>query len=284
MVSDKTLFFLIAFFVFLLGSAVGSFLNVVAFRYGSGRSILGRSFCPSCGKGLSFWELVPVLGFFLVGGRCSECKSKISRQYLLAETATGLLFLFTFLATRSQFPPPALFSLSLAYVWFVMSLLVLITLYDIRHKIIPPLFSSLLIVATLVWNIFFLIFPHHPIRPSLSDLLGGVVLFTFFFLLWFISRGRWMGLGDAFLALGIGFFLGWQKSLSAFLLSFWIGAAVSLALLLTDKFLPRRGKSQLRLTGKPVTMKSEVPFAPFLVAGTLLSYFYSPLSWFSPLS
>src|SRR3989344_5512160 len=84
-------------FLFLFGLCVGSFLNVVAIRYGTERSIItARSACPHCGKTLSWFELVPLLSFILQKGRCRNCKTKISFQYPLIEFLTAVVFVIIF--------------------------------------------------------------------------------------------------------------------------------------------------------------------------------------------
>src|SRR3989344_1792899 len=93
--------YLFSIFVFILGTIIGSFLNVVILRYNTGSSIQGRSGCMSCGKPLVWYELFPVLSFLFLLGRCGGCKSRISAQYPLVELLTGIIFLLTFL----QFSP-----------------------------------------------------------------------------------------------------------------------------------------------------------------------------------
>ena len=105
---------------------------------------------------------------------------------------------------------------------------------------------------------------------SLKDLLAAPILWLPFALLWFVSRGTWMGYGDAKLAWGIGWFLGLFGGISAVMLSFWIGAVISLILLGLKKLL----ENKLSFLPKTFTIKSEVPFAPFLVVGTLLVFLF----------
>ena len=148
----------------------------------------------------------------------------------------------------------------------VWATLLVVTVYDLRHSIIPDIFSvalaslaALLFLLKLSWGIW--IFPFLPfldVTPHWLDYLSGPLLATPFALLWLLSGGRSMGLGDAKLAVGIGWFLGFAGGLSAVILSFWIAFFPSLALL----FLRR----------KNFTMKSEIPFAPFLVLGTFVVY------------
>lgn len=199
----------------------GSFLNVVALRFGK-KSIGGRSACPHCRKVLKWHELIPILSFLVQRGKCGNCEAKISYQYPLIELFTGLVFI-----TVPLWMLP------------VFCIYIVILIYDFHHKIIPD---------TLVYSVIIisLLFGRH--------LLAGLIIFTFFALLWLISKGRIIGFGDAKLGLSIGLLLGGAQGFSAIVVAFWIGAIVSL-------FLMRR---------KGLTMKSEVPFAPFMILGAWL--------------
>jgi len=243
--------FFLYLFIFVFGTIVGSFLNVVALRYNTGLPIArGRSQCFSCGKNLEWYELIPVLSFIFLRGRCSECKSAISWQYPSIEFITGALFLAAFIRIG--------FSEYLLYYLCFIALLIVISIYDIRHKIIPNdlvyLFSGLALLMCLhMWM-------YADAEHVLLDLSAGPILALPFALLWLISQGRWIGLGDAKLALGIGFMLGLVHGISAIVLAFWMGAAWSIVALLLSK--------------KRLTMKSEIPFGPFLVIGTLIIFLF----------
>ncbi|MDD5068135.1 MAG: prepilin peptidase [Candidatus Pacebacteria bacterium] len=261
--------FFFGLLVFIFGLIIGSFLNVVILRYNTGTTIGGRSYCFSCGKILRWYELVPLLSFLIQLGKCRSCKAKISWQYPLVEFSTGVLFVLT--ALRFQFEVSSLPTILFYFV--IESLLVIITVYDIRHKIIPDglvYAFALLSLGRMILLYFYPIpFTLHPVP---FDFLAGPILFLFpFFFLWFISKGRWMGLGDAKLSLGIGWFLGLAYGVSAIILGFWIGAGVSVLLLLFQKIM--RGKTSLISLPGNLTMKSEIPFGPFLILGALLVFF-----------
>ncbi|MDD5050413.1 MAG: prepilin peptidase [Candidatus Pacebacteria bacterium] len=258
--------FITGIFVFIFGLIVGSFLNVVILRYNTGTTIGGRSYCFSCGKTLHWYELIPLLSFLIQLGKCRSCKAKISWQYPLVELSTGILFALTLLS----FPVFSSRDLFILFFYLIIeSILIVITVYDLRHKIIPDAlvytFAFLSLGAIFVPAL-------HATRYTFYDLLAGPILFLFpFFLLWFISKGRWMGLGDAKLSLGIGWFLGLAYGISAIILGFWIGAGVSLLLLLVQKIA--KGKTPLISGLGNLTMKSEIPFGPFLILGALLVLF-----------
>jgi prepilin signal peptidase PulO-like enzyme (type II secretory pathway) len=242
--------------IFIFGAMIGSFLNVVILRFGTENSIVtGGSKCPSCGKGLKWFELVPILSWIFLLGRCSKCKKSISFQYPLVELATGVLFVmqYVFFFDSSKDWIPAFAGMTMG--WAALALLVAIFVYDLYHKIIPDTWSYSFGILGLIY--MFLNFEGW-------DLIAPLVFFIPFYLLWRISNGAWIGLGDGKLAFGIGAFLGLVHGLSAIILSFWIGAIFAIALLLIDS---------LRSKGKNITMKSEVAFGPFMIIGFLVVYF-----------
>ncbi len=232
--------------IFGFGAIVGSFLNVVILRYNTGLSCLkGRSKCFSCGKGLMWHELVPILSFLIQKGRCRKCGSKISWQYPVVEFLTGSLFVLMALKIT-------LTTFSVVYFWTIAALLIIIAVYDFRHQIIPDFFVYLFGALAFLGLLF-------GTRDFLPNMLSGIVFSGFFAILWLVSKGRWMGLGDAKLALGLGWFLGPNGTFLAFLFSFWLGTIVSIFLLL--------------FKGSKFTIKSRLAFAPFLIAGSLIAFF-----------
>lgn len=242
-------------FVFILGLIVGSFLNVVICRYNTGWSVVGgRSRCLACGHTLRWFELVPVVSFVIQAGRCRECHSRLSWQYPAVELLTGFIFLRIF-----QVVGLSANQLELAFWWLVFSILIVITVYDLRHKIIPDgLVGFLAVLAVLRWFMF-------PGLAISNYLVAGFSLFGFFALLWWVSQGRWMGFGDAKLALALGLLIGLQGGVSTVVLAFWLGAAVGLFIL---------ARSRLSLGDRSFTIKSEIPFAPFLTLGLALYFLF----------
>lgn len=233
----------ISIFLFILGTIIGSFLNVVGLRWDSGRTLLDRSSCPSCGKVLRWWELVPIASFFALKAKCQRCQAKISWQYPIIELWTGLIFI------------------TVPYIFIpVFCIYVVITIYDLRYKIIPDslVYFAILLSVVSRWLL----------GGSLLDWLSGPILFTFFGLIWLLSRGRAMGFGDAKLGLTVGLLLTAPQGFSAIVLAFWIGALVSLLYI----FLNKTGF--LKNT-KELTMKSEVPFAPFIIIGAWMSLVFN---------
>ncbi len=250
--------------VFVFGTLIGSFLNVVIYRLHTGRSVNGRSHCMSCGETLQWYELFPIVSYFVLRARCRSCGAYIPFRYLMVELLTGFTFLMLY-TLQGDTRIPLLFSFVLA------SILIVIVVYDLRHTIIP----DELTVATILIALFMVGYDFlctSDAQTVLVRVLGGLGAALFFFMLWFVSKGRWLGLGDAKLALPLGMIAG-SGALSMVVLSFWIGALVSVLLLLFLKLF-EKGKTVLHFLPRKLTMKSEVPFAPFLILGFLLVHYF----------
>lgn len=261
-----------ALFIYF-GLVVGSFLNVLILRWGM-RSLNGRSECVSCGSRIAWYDLVPVFSWIFLGGRCRACGGRISLQYPLVEASTAALFLIIGLS-----PLPFEFQL-LALP--IAALLLAIAVYDLYHTIIPDAwvyaFAGLSLLASLLAlpqgtpefsN------PHHYALLFASGPLVALPLFA----LWFISRGAAMGFGDVKFALGMGWLLGLSSGLIALFLSFILGALISVPLLFFSSATWQRFRTTftpMRASRGPslgFTMKSEIPFGPFLIAATFIVWF-----------
>jgi leader peptidase (prepilin peptidase)/N-methyltransferase len=251
--------------VFVFGAIIGSFLNVVIYRLHTGRSLNGSSHCLSCGIPLRWYELFPVVSYLAIRGRCRTCAAAVPARYFVVEVLTGGLFV---LLWHTHWYEWLTFSLLAA----LISVLVVIAVYDMRHTIIPDELTILvgLLAVPLVgtasgWSF--------TVPDLVGQVVGGVSAAAFLFGLWYASAGRWIGFGDVKLALPLGFIVGVPEALSLIILSFWVGAVISVALLGIQRLL-KRGKITLPFLGSPRTMKSEVPFAPFLISGFVLVYVY----------
>ncbi len=250
----------LAIFFFVLGLIIGSFLNVVIFRYNTHRTFGGRSGCMSCQKKLSWYELVPLFSFLFLKGRCKGCKTRISIQYPLVELIAGILFLGLFLKFQDIFFFDTIgFTIAYAYYAAIFSLLLVISVYDLKHKIIPDTLALVLGILSFIGLFFFVNYGFRLHLPTILEFLSGILIALPFALMWFLSKGKWMGLGDAKLAISFGWLLGLAFALSALVLAFWSGAIVGLVLIAFSK---NHG------------MKSEIPFAPFLVLGVILTFFF----------
>ncbi len=254
--------------VFGLGLIIGSFLNVVILRLNTGRSIAtGRSKCARCSTTLQWYELVPVFSFLGLRGKCRTCKTPISFQYPLVELVTAIMFVLLYMHTVLVHGFKPIVWVSFIFSAIIASLLIVITVYDLRHTIIPNKIVYPFVVAgflSVIWKaatvVGFMVVP---------ALVAGPLLAAPFFFLWFFSKGKAMGKGDMKLALGIGWLVGIAGGITVFLLSFWIGAIVGLILITISR---------------KYGMKSEIPFAPFLIiALTIVTLFGVSIQTLFPL-
>lgn len=255
---------LILMFVFIFGTIIGSFLNVVIYRLNTSLRISkGRSICFSCNKQLYWYELLPVFSFMIQKGRCRGCASRISHQYPIVEILTGIVFVFlSYHFLPMIFINPLMYVFALSFFMFIFALLIVITFYDLRHKIIPDRLVYTFILLSLI-SIFlnFSGVGSLLVWPSLGQILAGPVIAMPFALLWYFSKGVFIGFGDIKLMLGLGWMLGISAGLSALMIAFWVGAIVGLFM--------------LALARTKVNMKTEVPFAPFLVLGIFVAFLLS---------
>jgi leader peptidase (prepilin peptidase) / N-methyltransferase len=245
------------------GLIIGSFVNVLIARHGE-KSILGRSACPACKTTLQWFELVPVLSWLLLRGRCRTCKTRISLQYPLVELFTAFGFVAMGLA-----PVPITVQLIGTC---IIALLVAVTVYDLYHTIIPDIWSYMFGALALLTSSLYVA----DLGALGMLLLSGPLVALPLFSLWLFSRGTWMGLGDAKLALGIGWLLGVLEGYVALGLAFMIGAFVGVCILLP---LPHIMKTLARAgithggEARGFTMKSEIPFGPFLICALCIVWF-----------
>ncbi len=249
-------------FIFLLGLAVGSFLNCVIYRLEKGESFLkGRSYCPKCKQTLSWQDLVPLFSFLFLRGKCRYCKKPISFQYPIVELVTGIIFLLVFTLFSSDI-------YAIAYLLLLSCFLIVIFVFDLKHYIIPDGVVYSAIIIALIYNLQF---------SLLRQGFGGQAIFNysilsafgsalFFLLIFLISRGKWMGFGDVKLAFFMGLFLGFPKILAALFLAFLIGAIIGVCLIIFGK----------------KKFSSEVPFGPFLIMGTFLALLFGEklINWY----
>ncbi|MDP2874211.1 MAG: prepilin peptidase [bacterium] len=277
------------FFLFLAGAAVGSFLNVIIDRPPRGQTVVrGRSGCDFCHTPLLWWELVPVLGFFLVGGRCRTCHQKLSLQYPLVESITGLVFILIFLYLSSGHPletsllAPSFWATYLYWATITSGLLALVTT-DLKYGLLPdavlkPLLFFVLLggLGRLGWRTakFFWFLWTEPsgfgrqlstshffwsrvwqlAQPLSISLLIGLAIAGFFaFLIW-LTHGRGMGWGDVKLGFLLGLIGGWPIAVVGLFISFLTGAIVGFMLILAGK----------------KSLKETLPFGPFLIFGSVV--------------
>lgn len=264
------------FIVVLFGLVVGSFLNCVIYRLEISESLegrprrkafsflRGRSYCPYCKHILSWQDLIPLLSFLILKGKCRYCKKPISLQYPLVELATGILFVlllnYELRIMNYEILNPE-FILNSLFLILTSCFLIIIFVYDLKHFIILDKVIYSAIVVVFLYNL--ILNSQFIIHNSIFAAFGAAI---FFLIIILISKGRWMGLGDVKLAFFMGLLLGYPNILVALFLTFLIGAIIGIGLILAKK----------------KTLKSKVSFGPFLVTGTFIALFWGEkiIQWY----
>lgn len=244
--------------IFIMGLAIGSFCNVLIDRIPKGQSFIrGRSHCDKCRHLLSPFDLVPVLSFIFLSGKCRYCHRKISPQYPLIELAVALLYVFTYLRllVMRTAVPPAIF---IIYGLFVATGLLVIFVTDLKYRIIPDGILILLVFITIAFRIY-----QFPGYEFLNYLLSGIIFFLLFLALFLGTKGKGMGFGDVKFAFFMGLVLGIPGIIIGFYLAFLTGALISLILLMIGK----------------KRMKSTIAFGPFLALSTYITFLFGDRLW-----
>lgn len=239
-------------FAALIGLCIGSFLNVVIFRTHEDVPITGRSMCLKCEVPIQNRDLIPVLSFILLRGRCRNCEEEISWQYPAIEAATALLFAFIAATTADA---ATILRLAIFTVF-----LIIIFVYDLRYHFILDRFTLPAMILAIVLN-----FVSGAVSPD-SMLIGGGVIGGFFLAQFLVSKGKWVGGGDIRMGVVMGLMLGWQLGLLALFLAYVSGAFVGIVLLLMRR----------------LKMGSHVPFGTFLALGTFVALLWGQpiLDWY----
>jgi leader peptidase (prepilin peptidase)/N-methyltransferase len=274
--------------LFVFGLVFGSFFNVVALRYDGDHFVFdakmlgGRSHCPHCKTTLRWFELIPVLSFIALGGRCRHCKKKISFAYPLVEIITGFIFLLVPWYILSFFPLVSVaHPMVLAALWIAAFCALLLLAYiDVLQGIMPDeltfIFGILAFVICAVQSgaplpMISFLGPYAVLFGLInsfwiSRMVGALFGFLFFLMLLLATRGRGMGWGDVKLALPLGLLFGWPDVLLVCAIAFVIGALTGIIAILDKK----------------KTMKGTLPFGPFLAVGAAFVFFWgAPLiAWY----
>lgn len=243
----------------LLGVCVGSFLNVVIYRLPLGMSLASPgSHCPGCGYSLKWYDNVPVLSFVFLGGKCRKCKAPISPRYMLVELCNMGLWLLAAALFWEKNPVYACMTM------VVSSALICIFYIDLEHMLIFNRFTLLVALGGVVAMVT------APVTRWYDHVIGGVVAGGVFLLLYYgcmaLLQQEGLGFGDVKYAAAAGLLLGWQKFLLAILVASITGAVVMTAI--------------NRLTH--ADKRTEHPFGPYLVTGTLLALFFGDgiIAWY----
>lgn len=240
--------------IFILGSIVGSFLNVCIWRMPRGESIITPwSHCIHCNKALPWFCNIPFLSYIILKGRCKFCKNPISFIYFIVEFITGASFVYTYLHFGTS---PEFF----IYTLFICGLIV-VTFIDIKHRIIPDELSIGGAAAGILLSIICpsiqmtMSFKIALVKSFAGALVGGGIIYLTGLVGDFIFKKESMGGGDVKLMAMIGSFLGVKYALLTFFLAPLFGAIVGI-------FVKLKYKS------------SYIPYGPFLSLGAVISIFF----------
>lgn len=239
-------------FAFIFGLVFGSFFNVVGLRIPKKESIsTPPSHCTSCQRRLTVIDLIPVLSYIILRGKCRTCHTKISPIYVVTEIVTGLLFAFTVWSLG--------LTVETAVALFFISLLVIIVVSDFAYMLIPDKILLFFLPFLLVGRIL------SPLDPWWDSLLGAVIGFGILYLIAVVSKGG-MGGGDIKLFFLIGLVLGTMNTLLTLFIAAFIGMIVGIIVL------------KVRNQGR----KTPVPFGPSIAAAAVIVYFYGDkiLNWY----
>ncbi len=238
--------------VFLLGTIIGSFLNVCIYRLPRGLSIVSPSSrCPSCNTPIRPYDNIPIMSFLLLGGKCRYCKSRISIRYPLVEALNGIMYVLSVWRFGLGPHTPLVF----AY----CSALVVITFIDLDFQIIPDIITIPGIAVGLIAGSLFFPDPFDRgfvlgFKDAAIGLASGGMLFLVIAVL---SRGG-MGGGDIKMMAMIGAFSGWKSVLLTTFAGSLLGSVIGISLMVF------KGKGR----------KTKIPFGPFLALGAIISLFY----------
>lgn len=273
---------------FVIGTILGSLVKALSDRSLAKESFWGRSYCPKCRHKLRWYDLLPIVSYLILGGKCRYCKDKIAIEYLLVEVVMGILIGFLFILY-------SLFFWDLLFKTFFITVLAILFLTDIKKMLIPDrivlpaiVISLIYLVAITIYKVGYLYFylsqhligqkllpPYsdyfqrhalYTLEPLLGSLAMGLIIAIIFITIIILTKGKGMGGGDVKLGAFIGLGLGFPYALVALMLSFLSGAVVSLGLIIMGK--KHFGQS--------------IPFGPFLVLGSLIALFWGPqiVNWY----
>lgn len=241
---------------FILGAVIGSFLSVLIYRirYNKKHTIKSRSECVKCKETISPKDLIPLVSYLVLRGKCRNCSTSISIYYPLVELFTGVLFAlmylkYPFMSENGAFSGnvASLFILNL----YFMSVLSFSFFYDLKYMFVSDRVMIPAILIALVSTVL-------PGTTHLIDgLIGALIAFLLFGVQIVLSKGKWLGGGDVRIGVFMGMILGWQLTIVALFMSYIVGALSAVLTIITGE----KGA------------KSKVPFVPFLVIGTLISLF-----------
>jgi len=251
----------VLFFVF--GTIVGSFLNVVILRLKKNKSIIKTcSHCPRCRKKLEWYELIPLVSFFIQHGKCRRCHKKISWQYPIVEFLTGLVFLLIVV----YFGDFSFYGIvNILYLLIISGFLIVIFVYDFKYYLVSDRIIYPAVAIAFFYDVYLSLITNQ-FSVFFYSILGAVIMGGFFLFWVLVSKGKWMGMGDIKIGVLLGLIFGIYQLFTALFLTFFMGAIVSLILMALKK----------------KKLKSQIPLGPFLTAAAFITLFWGNylLDWY----
>jgi prepilin signal peptidase PulO-like enzyme (type II secretory pathway) len=257
---------LMVIIIFVLGLCFGSFVNMLIYRTAINYKLesrkfkvesKNRSFCDYCGKQLNWYENIPVFSWLILKGKTKCCHKKLPLSYPLVELITGIIFVI-----NSKFPISNFqFLNKTQFLFYLISLIIIVflvfsTVFDLKYMILPDFSTVILIIVAIIGIII-----GRPQESPVQFILSAILASGFLLFLNLITKGKGMGMGDVKLAIFMGLFLGFPKTIIAFYAAFIIGAIIGILLMIFKK----------------AKKKTQIPFGPFLILGTFISWWWGEM-------
>lgn len=239
---------------FILGASFGSFVGLLSHRLNVYNSSFKKSKCLSCGESIKYIDLIPIISYLLLSGRCRSCKSKIGINYFLLEIIYGIVFVLTYhFVIKNQLNLQMMAFWAIFYGALFVSLGV-IAIYDLKHKYLPSQYLITFLSLTLIVLTF-----RYINDGSYLTLLSPLIVATPFLIVFLATLGRGIGFGDVIMFLGVGAFFGIAQGFAVLIIAIWIGAVCGIYTLLLRRIKKIKG--------------TEIPFVPFIVISFLIVLF-----------
>ncbi len=235
----------------IFGLLVGSFLNVCIFRIPRHQEIVYTpSHCMACGQQIKWYDLIPVISYLILRGRCRSCKATVSIQYPVIELINGIGFVWVY-SVLGLTPLGVMAAI-------LFSTCLVISVIDIQWMIIPNGILLFLLIVGLIYEYFFG-------KDFLHSIFGFFAVSIPLLIVHIVTKGQ-MGMGDIKLMAVAGWILGWQKIILALFLGSVFGSVIGLTL----------------IGLKVMNRKQRIPFGPFLSGGIVLAALYGDkiIQWY----